>query len=83
MGDDAATMARMRARGVTVETFDANYLHDPHHLRTGSGGGFKVFTPFWNRLRGAYRPPSQLAAPKRLACARALAGQSVVQCTCR
>jgi len=66
MGDDAATIERLRARSVEAEIFDANYLHDPHHLRTAGGGGFKVFTPFWNRLAGLYRPPSALAAPKRL-----------------
>ena len=66
MGDDAATIERLRARSVEVGTFDANYLHDPHHLRTAGGGGFKVFTPFWNRLSGQYRPPTASATPKRL-----------------
>jgi deoxyribodipyrimidine photo-lyase len=65
-GDDAGTIAWLRSRGIGVETFDANYLHDPLHLRTASGGGFKVFTPFWNRLRGDYRPPAERRAPKSL-----------------
>jgi len=66
MGDDAATIAWLRRRSAAVETFDANYLHDPPHLRTASGGGFKVFTPFWNRLCGAYRPAARLTAPTSL-----------------
>jgi deoxyribodipyrimidine photo-lyase len=66
-GDDAALIPWLRARGVAVETFDANYLHDPLHLRTASGGGFKVFTPFWNRLRGGYTPPTAVRAPKQMA----------------
>jgi deoxyribodipyrimidine photo-lyase len=65
-GDDAALIAWLHSRGIAVETFDANYLHDPLLLRTASGGGFKVFTPFWNRLRGAYTSPTELRAPKRL-----------------
>lgn len=65
--EDAQLSAWLRARGITVEAFDANYLHDPSQLRTASGGGFRIFTPFWNRLRGAYRPPREVAAPKRLA----------------
>jgi deoxyribodipyrimidine photo-lyase len=65
-GDDAAMIAWLRSRGVAVEAFDANYLHDPHHLRTGAGSGFKVFTPFWNRLRGAYAPPAEARAPRRI-----------------
>jgi deoxyribodipyrimidine photo-lyase len=64
--NDAALIAWLTERGIAVETFDANYLHDPLHLRTASGGGFKVFTPFWNRLRGAYTPPMELRAPKRI-----------------
>ena len=64
LGDDPALIAWLRARGIAVEAYDANYLHDPLHLRTASGGGFKVFTPFWNRLRGAYTPPAEARAPK-------------------
>ena len=66
LGNDAALIGWLRGRGISVETFDANYLHDPHHLRTATGGGFKVFKPFWNRLRGVYTPPTALRAPKRL-----------------
>jgi deoxyribodipyrimidine photo-lyase len=66
IGDDPALIAWLRKRGIEVETFDANYLHDPLHLRTGSGGGFKVFTPFWNRLRDAYTPPTAARAPKHI-----------------
>jgi deoxyribodipyrimidine photo-lyase len=66
VGGDAALIGWLRARGVAAETFDANYLHDPLHLRT-AGGGFTVFPPFWNRLRGASAPPTAARAPKRLA----------------
>ena len=66
MGKDADVVAWLRARSIAIETFDANYLHDPVHLRTGSGGGFKVFTPFWNRLSGLYHPPAALPVPKKL-----------------
>lgn len=65
-GDDAATSARLRARGIAVEVFGANYLHDPAQLHPANGPGFKVFTPFWNRLRGIYHPPRAVPVPKRL-----------------
>ena len=65
-GDDTALVAWLRSRGIAVEAFDANYLHDPLHLRTTNGAGFKVFTPFWNRLRALHAPPAELRAPKRL-----------------
>lgn len=64
--EEAQIVAALHARGVSVETHDANYLHDPAQLRTSSGGAFKVFTPFWNRLLGLYTPPALIPAPKKL-----------------
>ena len=66
MEEDAALVDWLRARGIEVERFDANYLHDPDHIRTATGGGFKVFTPFWNRLRATYIPAADLRAPRKL-----------------
>jgi deoxyribodipyrimidine photo-lyase len=66
IGGDAQIIAGLRGRGISVEAFDGNYLHDPLHLRTAGGGGFKVFTPFWNRLQSIYRPPTERRAPKSL-----------------
>ncbi len=64
--EEAQIVAALRKRGVAIESHDANYLHDPAQLRTGSGGAFKVFTPFWNRLLGVYTPPALVPAPKTL-----------------
>jgi deoxyribodipyrimidine photo-lyase len=64
--EEARVIAAMRARGIEVATHDANYLHDPAQLRTASGGAFKVFTPFWNRLSALYRPPVEQPMPKIL-----------------
>ena len=75
VGDDAALIGWLRQRGIDVETFDANYLHDPLHLRTASGGGFKVFTPFWKRLRGAVCAADRVARAEAHARSAALAGQ--------
>ena len=64
--EETQIVTALRARGVTIEIHDANYLHDPAQLRTSSGGAFKVFTPFWNRLLGFYTPPALNPAPKKL-----------------
>ena len=37
--------------GVNVETFNGNLLREPWELKTGSGGYYKVFTPFWKALK--------------------------------
>ena len=43
-------------------------MHEPWTVQTGQGGFYKVFTPFWNAVRGRDLPglrpaPSRLAAP--------------------
>jgi deoxyribodipyrimidine photo-lyase len=37
-----------------------------HQLRTGSGGAFKVFSPFWRALQHTMPPPLPLPAPGKL-----------------
>ncbi|MEO0439993.1 MAG: deoxyribodipyrimidine photo-lyase [Pseudomonadota bacterium] len=47
-----------------------NYLLPPGTLKTGSGGEYKIYTPFWKSLRERMPPaepsagPAQLQAPK-------------------
>ena len=62
---DKRLVALCRDLGIAGVGHAANYLHDPSLLRTGAGGHFKVFTPFWNRLQASYAPSAQrLAAPR-------------------
>ena len=39
--------------GVKVETFNGALLREPWELKTGSGGAYRVFTPFWKALKAA------------------------------
>jgi deoxyribodipyrimidine photo-lyase len=63
---DAAIEARLPVDGTEVRQFQANLLHDPGAVRTGTGRPFAVFTPFWRRLRSAGEPRAPLAAPSRI-----------------
>lgn len=59
--------SELRNSGVEIVLSNASLLFDPGSIRTTSGGGFRVFTPFWNACwnqRGAIREP--LPAPSRL-----------------
>ncbi|MEM8558168.1 MAG: deoxyribodipyrimidine photo-lyase [Bacteroidota bacterium] len=40
----------LRGDGVAVHTFDGRLLHDPNQIQTGSGGPYRVFTPFWRKF---------------------------------
>jgi deoxyribodipyrimidine photo-lyase len=63
---DVGILSAMPKHGAIAIDHPANRLHEPWRLKTGSGGSFKVFTPFWRRLSESYRPPAALAAPRKL-----------------
>lgn len=68
-GRDEAIKARLKQRGLAARSFIASLLREPSEIRTGSGGAYKVFTPFWRALRGAVEvatpvpPPARIPAP--------------------
>ena len=49
-GVDARLKAALREKGLTALSFDGALLHEPSHLKTGSGGFYKVYTPFWKAM---------------------------------
>lgn len=46
--------------------FEANFLHDPTQVATGSGKFYKVFKPFKDKVEGGAPPRAPLDAPTRL-----------------
>lgn len=55
---DARIKARLRDDGRDVHSFAANLLVEPWTIATGSGGPYRVFTPFWRAvLDREMRPP--------------------------
>lgn len=63
---DARIKAALKAKGVEVRSSNASCLIEPFDIATGSGGGFKVFTPFWRALRSRYQPPALRRAPREM-----------------
>jgi deoxyribodipyrimidine photo-lyase len=49
--------------GCTVGRFGGVLLHDPNRVQTGSGGPYKVFTPFHRRFREVVEIDRPLEAP--------------------
>jgi deoxyribodipyrimidine photo-lyase len=66
---DVALKLALRARGVEAHSFNAALLNEPQDVRTGEGGGFKVFTAYWRAARArlhdveAPPPPAKLPGP--------------------
>jgi deoxyribodipyrimidine photo-lyase len=71
MRRDGEIKARLRARGLAVESFNGSLLFEPAHMRNKQGDVFKVFSPFWRACLATGGPPAPLPAPKKLKAAPA------------
>ncbi|NQY58869.1 deoxyribodipyrimidine photo-lyase [Cognatishimia sp.] len=60
---DTEMKAALGAAGVTVESFPGNLLFEPWQIKTGSGGQFKVFSPFWRACLREAAPAAALERP--------------------
>lgn len=60
---DIAVKSGLKARGIRAESFDGQLLHEPTQVRTGAGGPFKVYTPFWRAFSAQPAPRAPYAAP--------------------
>ncbi len=52
------------AAEIDLVLYHGNQLADPDLLRTGGGGRYKVFTPWWRNLLERMPPPKPVAAPE-------------------
>ncbi len=62
---DTGVKAELKAGSVEARSFAGHLLHEPWDARTGEGGFYRVFTPFWRSIRGRAVEASP-AAPVRL-----------------
>ncbi len=52
--------------GCALHRYHGNYLLPPGAVTTGSGGAFKIYTPFWRALAAHMPPPSPLSEPSAI-----------------
>ena len=57
---------RAVAKRLDLICHDGNYLAPPGSVKTGSGGLYKIYTPFWRALRDHMPPPVPVDAPEGL-----------------
>ena len=48
---DAIIKRKLRVSGVEVESFNSSLLNEPHAVSTGGGKPYKVYTPYWKRVK--------------------------------
>ncbi|MHC1550690.1 cryptochrome/photolyase family protein [Phyllobacterium sp. K27] len=63
---DTALKAALLEKNVTAESFDGHLLHEPYLLKTGAGGYYRVFTPFWRAFLEGPEPRNPVPAPTEL-----------------
>lgn len=62
---DGAVKAALRARGLEAASHEGFLLHEPWQVATGQGGFYRVYTPYWNAVKGRDVAAPE-PAPKRL-----------------
>lgn len=63
---DAGVKSWAADQGISAASFQANLMFEPWTVRTGAGGPYKVFTPFWKACLDAPEPRLPLDAPESL-----------------
>jgi deoxyribodipyrimidine photo-lyase len=63
---DAGIKEWAAGQGIESTSFQANLLFEPWTVRTGSGGPYKVFTPFWRSCLAGAEPRLPADAPDQL-----------------
>ena len=48
---DAEIKKTLREEGVRVESFNSSLLNEPHTVSTGSDKPYKVYTPYWKKVK--------------------------------
>jgi deoxyribodipyrimidine photo-lyase len=63
---DEAIKKALRKDGIEAESFNAALLLEPWEIKTGSGGPYRVFTPFWNAMKPRVPARALIPAPGRI-----------------
>lgn len=61
---DTAIKTLLDEEGIAASSFKGNLLSEPWEMKTGSGGWYKVFTPYWRACLAGSPPSEPLPAPK-------------------
>jgi deoxyribodipyrimidine photo-lyase len=79
---DAAVKSALKADGNVATSHNAALLSEPWTIATGTGGPYRVFTPYWRALRARLVAEPPLPAPARVplpqGCAAPLPGERAI-----
>jgi deoxyribodipyrimidine photo-lyase len=61
---DLAVAEALREDFCAFASLEGYLLHDPERIETSTGGPYRVFTPFWKRLKGELDVPDPISKPR-------------------
>lgn len=64
---DQAIKTDLKARDISVESFNGTVLTEPWTQTTGSGGYYKVYSPYWRSVQANYVCPPEVRSPEAFA----------------
>ncbi|MGN7293719.1 cryptochrome/photolyase family protein [Rhizobium sp. SAFR-030] len=64
--EDAEILKALSGQGLEIKRFKGQLLHDPETTRTGSGGAYRVYSPFWKALERSGEPREPVEAPDHI-----------------
>jgi deoxyribodipyrimidine photo-lyase len=75
---DTSIRRALRAQGLRAEAWNGSLLFEPWQLHTRAGDPFRVFTPFWNAARAAWKQRPTLPAPEAMPPGPRLPGETTI-----
>jgi deoxyribodipyrimidine photo-lyase len=63
---DAAVKRALREDGIAVESFNSSLLNEPHTVAAGAGQPYKVYTPYWKKVKSRAIQPVVIPALERI-----------------
>ncbi|MFN3211684.1 MAG: cryptochrome/photolyase family protein [Henriciella sp.] len=63
---DTEIKSHLKDRGISAESFNGSVLTEPWSQKAGSGGYYKVYSPYWRSVQANYQMPPRIAAPAQL-----------------
>lgn len=63
---DARIKSELLENSICAQSFNGSLLTEPWTFKTGSGGHYKVFSPYWRTVQANYKPHWPLEAPNDL-----------------